>query len=200
MPTPFQITDAVMTAREASNPQFLGQAFYPLAKGIGDAVSQWGTGNVSNLGLTGTATGTSGSGTITPYTTKMVVPNDPSGLLAALQGAKINGVNASALATVVATGISTAFSSFGQYAGAVVGVGSGQDVSSITTVNGMTLAQTLFWSLDGAFESSGPNIVAFCEGLGFGIADVLFSGTGTGTVVGPAGPSPASTATTSAVV
>jgi hypothetical protein len=121
-------------------------------------------------------------------------------VFSALQGAKINGSNAPGFAAVVATGISNAFNAFGQYAGAVVGVGSGQDVSQVSTANGATLAQALYWNLEGAFGSTGPNIVSWCEALGFGIAGLLFAATGTGTVVGPAGPSPASTATTSAVV
>ena len=189
-----------MAARLASNPPFLGQAFNPLAKGIGDAVAQWATGVISNLGLTGVTTGTSGSGAIQPHTTKIFVPFNPTELVMALQGSKINGVSASSLATVVAAGISSSFLAFGQYAGPVIGVGSGQDVSSITTANGMTLAQGLFWGLEGVFGSSGPNIVSFCEGLGFGIAGLLFAATGTGTVVGAPGPSPASAATQSVVV
>ena len=200
MPTSAQFTAAFMQARYASAPPFQGQAFEPLARGLGNAIAQWSTGSFSNLGLSGTAVGTSGAGVISPDTTKLFIPFDPSVILGALQGAGISGSNASALAIVVGAGVVSSFLGYGRYAGATPGVGSGQDVSTVTTANGATLAQALFWALEGAFGSTGPYIVRLCEGLGFGIASLLFQGKGTGTVVGAPGPSPASTATQSVVI
>ena len=104
------------------------------------------------------------------------------------------------LASVVAFGISNAFTSSAQYLGTSGGVGIGQDVSKVTVANAASLVPFLLGNLSGALGGSGLALPQLVTGLANGIATLLLSGTGTGTVVGAPSPAPATGATLSVVV
>jgi len=193
---------AALAANRASGGfAFAGVPFDQLAQGIAVGVWQWGVGQPQNLGLTGAAAGVSGGGAIVPATSRLSVPPNSGVVYGALVGAGMVGGLASPLATSVALGISQAFSVSGQYAGPVVGVGTGADVSKVAVSNAATLIGILRATLS-AVLGTGPALSQMATGLGNGIAALLLLGTGQAPVVGtPTVPAfPAATATTSVVV
>lgn len=158
-----------------------GQQFDQLARGIAQAVVQWGVGQGFNLGLTGMAVGTVGIGRIIGDTTKLVIPPDVDEVSVALFSAGLGTALSQALATCVALGISEAFARHGQYSGGTAGVGNGADTSRVTVANAITLIEVLKHYL-----GDGPATHQMAVGLGNGIAGLLMLGTGTGAVVGTA--------------
>jgi len=189
--TPGSLQGALVGSRGMFN----GPAADKLIAGIASGVASWAVGQPGNVALTGVATGTAGTGTIVPAATKIVVTPNPGVITGALAGAGVTGPLAAALATMVAVGVSTAFTSSAQYSGTSAGVGVGQDVSVITVANPGTLTGLL-----AGLIGTGPSAPSIAAGLGSGIATMLLGGTGTGTVTGTPAPAAATGATTSMVV
>jgi hypothetical protein len=198
--TPAVITQNLMTYRSMGVPGLNGPAFQQFASGLGNGVALWAVGQPQNLSLTGLATGTVGAGTITAPTTRLSVVPRETAVLGALAGFGVQGPAAAAMATVVAIAIAQVFTVSGQYQGIAAGVGTGQDVSTVTVANMGTLATILMGTLAGAFGATGPALTSWAAGLAAGVATLLLGSTGTGTVVGTAGPAPASGPTTSVVI
>lgn len=198
--TPASILSALQAVRGLGQFVLGGPLSDQLLAGIANGVSSWAISQPGNLQLTGTAVGTVGAGTVVPATTLLVVGPKEGLITANLSGAGVAGPVAPSLGRVVAFGIAQAFTTSAQYFGVSSGVGVGQDVSVITVSNPSTLASLLVSTLSGTFGSAGPTLSNLALGLGIGIASMLLGATGTGTVTGASGPSPASGVTTSVVV
>lgn len=195
------ILGALNANRASGGFPFAGFNYDRLASGLAAGIVQWGIGQFPNLGLTGLATGLAGIGTISPVTTRIIVPSNPGVLLGALSGAGMNGPLARSLAVSVSLGVSQAFSSAGQYTGIVTGVAVGSDASKVTVSNAATLISILRGTLSGAL-GSGSALDMMVAGLGNGIASLLLQGSGTGLVSGTLAipPAPGSSPTTALVV
>ena len=199
--TPSILYSALIAARLSGALPFAGVSYDKLALGVAQAVSVWGVSQPANLGLSGLATGMSGVGAVAAPTSKVAVPPNAAPLQAALNGAGMLGVLPPSLATVIANGLSTAFTASAQYTGVAVGVGVGADVSKVTVANPATLVAALSTALS-ATLGPGQNIPRLALGLGNGIAGLLLLGTGAGAVVGTTTvpPVPASGPTTCVVI
>lgn len=174
---------------------FGGSSFDRLAWAIAGAMALWGP----TVQLQGISIGTAGAGVINTPTTKIVLPPNPPLVLAGLASAGMLGPLSSALATVVGMAIPKTISSFGNYLGTVVGVGVGGDVSKVIVANPATLSAALLSQMS-ALLGPGPANAMLAQGLGVGIASLLLTATGAGTVVGPPSIAPASGASTSVMV
>lgn len=177
----------------------LGVNFNGFALGVSKAVVGWAKGNPVNLGLTGLAVGTVGSGVIIPATTKIVVPPNVPAMAACLSGAGFNGPLMPSIALVVSVSVAQFFTLHGSYSGVAPTVGTGQDLSKVTVANPATLIPMLMSSL-GSDLGFGPLTPQLSIGLATGIVTLLLAGVGTGTVTGASGPAPSSGPTTSVVV
>ena len=197
--SPTTITNALLNVRAAGQFPMGGPNFDTMAQAIGAAVASWGIGQIANVTVLGNAAGTIGTGTIsTPTTRIFVLPATPL-MTAELSAAGFQGQTAPSLATVVSLGISNAFTQSAQYSGTVAGVGTGQDVSRITVANPVTLIPILITNLN-SIMGAGVLVPQLATGLANGITKQLLTGTGTGTVVGPAGSSPSTGISTSVLV
>lgn len=194
--TPPLIYQAFATNRALFN----GPNFDRLALGLSTGLVTWAVGQPQNLALTGISTGIAGAGVIAPAATRLVVPPTVAILSAALIGAGMAGPLSGPLATVVTLGVSQTFAAYGQYSGAVAGVGTGADVSRVVVANPATLIGILQQSL--SVLGTGPALRMMAVGLGNGIAGLLLTGTGTGVVTGTpvVPPVPGSGISTSVVV
>lgn len=191
-----QITSAIMSARNVLG----GPQFALMASGIGAGVAAWAVGNPANLSLVGVSTGVIGVGALAVPTTRLVVAPGQGQLMTGLLGAGVAGPLASSLAFAVGVGISTAFSAYAQYLGTSAGVAAGQDVSTIVVANAVTLTAILMGTMAGAMGGTGGSLANLAQGLANGISLMLLGSTGTGTVIGTAGPSPGTGVTNSVVV
>jgi len=174
---------------------FEGPNFDQLAWAIASAMVQWGPSVV----LRGVAVGTAGAGTINTPTTKMFLLPNPSLLISGLASSGMVGPLSAALGTVVAQAIAKTISSYGQYAGGVVGVGVGADVSKVTVASAAALYPILLTQMNVSLGFD-PATAMMAQGLATGIASLLLTATGTGTVVGPPSTVSASGASTSVMV
>ena len=161
----------------------LGLSFDRLALAIATGVAQWAIGQPQNLSLTGAVVGVSGGGAVNPVLSRLFVPPSIPIMISGLMGAGMLGPAATSLGTVVALGISSAFTSLGQFAGPVAGVGNGVSTAKITVANPATLASTFAATFPGLF-GAGPAGLILIQGLANGISGVLLTGIGTGQVVG----------------
>lgn len=190
---------ALQAARASGGLTLAGPNFDTMSLGIAQAIVQWGVGQPQNLSLTGVTAGSGGTGIINPPTTKIIVPPNVGTLMAALSGAGVSGPVGMSLATVVAMGVSNAFSSSGQYLGVSPTVGVGTDTSRISVSNAAALVGILMGCLD-ATMGAGSSIGMLSTGLGNGISALLLQGTGIGAVTGIPAPYAAAGVTTSVVV
>jgi hypothetical protein len=183
------------SARNAGAFAFSGTNFDQMAWALSTALVQWGP----SIRLQGIATGNAGAGTINVPTTRLfLVPNVPL-MVAGLSSAGMVGPLSSALAVVVASAIAKAVSSYGGYTGTVVGVGNGFDASRVIVANAGSLFPTLLAQMQG-FLGVGPAAPMLAKGLSQGIASMLLTATGTGTVVGTPSPIGATGSSTSVMV
>jgi hypothetical protein len=168
----------------AAGPDLKGVLFARVATFIGIGVATWAL-VPANLALQGVTTGAVGSGTVMG---KMYVV--PAPLPVPAQALTVLfGVQASSVARAVGLGIAAGFNASAAYQGASVGVGTGSDISKVSLANGPSLVL----ALSAAAASTGlvgVDIARLCAALGPGIATLLLTGTGTGVVAGPVGPSP----------
>jgi hypothetical protein len=96
-------------------------------------------------------------------------------------------------------GVSAAFNASGTYQGVATGVAVGGDISKVVFANGPALTAVI--SATAASQAMlGPTMPQLATGLGAGIAALMLTGFGVGTVVGVAGPSPAVGASLSRVI
>lgn len=161
---------------------FNGPNFEPFALGLSTGVCAWAIGQPQNLALSGLATGVTGVGAVVPVTTRLTVPPTVSIIQSSLIGAGAAGPVSTNLAIVVTLGVSQAFSIYGQYSGLSPSVGAGVDVSKVVIANSLTLIGILQQSF--SVLGFGPSLKMLSVGLGTGIANLLLSGTGIGTVIG----------------
>jgi len=197
--TPAIIQGSLLAARASGGVPLNGMSFDKMAMGIANGVIAWAVMQPQNLALTGVAVGTGGVGNVMAPTTKLIVPPNPSLMMGAFTGAGLIGPSGSSLATVVSIGISTAFTSAGQYQGLSPTVGVGSDTSKITVANAASLIGLLNANLN-AMMGAGSLIGVLSIGLGNGITSLLLQGFGMGAVTGAPAPYPASGVTLSGVV
>lgn len=181
--------------RAASPFPFLRFPFDQLAWAIANGVVQW----APSVQFTGTAVGTAGVGAINVPTTRVVVVPNPPLAIAGMAAGGLVGPLGVALGTVVGQAIPKTLTTFGQYTGGVAGVGVGADVSKVTMANGPALTGILIPLLTGLL-GPGPAGPQMAAGLGQAIANLVLTGTGAGSVVGPPSPSSASGVSQSVLV
>ncbi|MBD3260516.1 MAG: hypothetical protein GF334_02365 [Candidatus Altiarchaeales archaeon] len=88
------------------------------------------------------------------------------------------------LAKAVAIGLSTAFTSSGQYTGSSIGVAIGVDTSVVSVSNPATLTPLMISSMTSSFGGFGLAAGSVAAGLSNGIATLLLGAQGTGAVAG----------------
>lgn len=178
----------------AARGPLLGLASTQLITGIAQGVAMW----APTVSLVGSAQGLAGIGSIQPGLSRLVVPPNIAAVQAGLASNAIVGPNAVLVAGMVAAGVSSCFTAFGQYAGISSGVGGGQDTSKIVVAEPSSLA-SLILSFSGMV---GPMAFPMCMGVAVGISSLLLQGVGTATVVGTVNPSgaPAVSVTNSQVI
>ena len=174
---------------------FGGPNFDQLAWAISSAMVQWGP----TVVLNGIAVGTAGVGTLNVPTTKILVVPNPPLLISGLVSAGMVGPLSASLGTVVAQALAKTISSYGQYTGSVVGVGVGADVSKVTVANPAALYPILLTQMNMSL-GIGPALAMMAQGLATGIASLLLTATGAGTVIGSPSTAPATGASTSVMV
>ena len=178
--TPSTISQAIL----ASGPDLQGVLFARVAVAVGIGVSTWAL-LPANLALQGVTVGAVGSGTVTGKV--FLVPNPlivPAHFLTVLFG-----VQAPAVARAIGLGVAAAVNAEAGYQGVSVGVGTGTDISKVSISNGPALVLALAAAMT-TTGLLGTEVSQLCAGLGPGIANLLLTGTGTGVVAGPVGPSP----------
>lgn len=187
-----QATCVAAMARATPNP-IIGPSSLKTAQALSEAIVSWAVGNPLNLGLTGTATGVPGVGSIVFTSTKMTVPDNQD---RARQAAApfLKGPTGTSLASAIAIWISTLFSTQGQYQGTSPLVGIGTDASNFTTINLVTLEKEL------AGRLGGPGAFITASGVAAVVFVVLSAGSGVGAVTGTGGGLPITGVTTSLVV
>jgi hypothetical protein len=179
----------------AATPDLPGPDTAKLAAVLGAAIQAWAL-IPSNVVINGVTTGAIGSGAVLG---KLFVPVVPLPVNGAFVGFGFVGTNGQQLARGVGVGVATAFNTSGAYVGVSAGVGAGADVSKITFANPATLT-ALIISFGAAAGFLGPLFGALAGALGTGIAGLLVTGTGVGSVAGAGGPSPAAGTSISRVV
>lgn len=164
----------------ASSFQGINWALY--ARWIGISTTTWLPLGVQLQGVT---TGTLGTGVVIGkfYLTPM-----PIAIPA------MTGINAPLLGVAVGMGIGAALTAEAAYVGVSTGVGVGTDVSLVQSANAGSLVSIL-QSTGITLGLTGVLMPALCSQLGVGIAGLLQTGTGVGSVAGP--PSPTAGAGTS---
>lgn len=183
-------TDLVRSRQVGVHP-FAGALFDQLAAGIAAGVAAW----TPSVSLSGIAVGSSGVGTISPAGTRITLLPNPGLVAQGLASAGVIGPLGASLATVVSQALATTFSVHGQYAGAVAGCGLGSDTSRVSFASGPLLVQFLLPAL-----GSGPLAAQLAQGLGVGIAALVATATGIGSVTGGSSPTPGSGPSTSVLV
>jgi len=181
--------------RAATSFPFGGFSFDQLAWAVASALATWGP----SVMLQGLAVGTAGAGALAVPSTRMFLLPNPPLVIAGLSSAGMVGPLGVALGTVIGLAVPKTISSWANYAGGVTGVGVGQDVSKVTRADATGLLLLLLPTLQGLL-GSGAASPQLAKGLSTGIASLLLTATGTGTVVGSPSIAPASGASTSVMV
>lgn len=172
-----------------------GQTWGILADAIGNAFVSWAS-TPGNVILQGVTAGIVGAGSVTGVLT---LTGGPALVVSGLSGG-LSGVTVPQVGTAIGTGLISALSGSIQYQGVSVGVGSGTDVSFVSSANAVSLSsliQAAHVSLTAGRGGSGANYPAFYTALGTGIASLIqtavtLPGTGIVTPSGALGPSSSS--------
>lgn len=180
--TPNAVTQAILGA----DPTLAGPTWFSLARAIGSAVVIWVT-NPANVVVSGVTTGAAGTGVVTGNLS--VVPQ-PLPLSVAFLAADLRGVQAPLMASAIGFGVAISVTGNAGYRGVSAGVGTGTDSSKVTFANPATLSQ-VFTSVAAGEGLAGVQIPVLAYAIGTGIANLMLTGTGIGTVTGPAGGAPA---------
>jgi len=183
------------TARSSGLFVFGGSNFDQLAWAIAVAMVSWGP----TVQFQGVAVGTAGAGAINVPTTKVFLVPNPALVIAGLATAGMVGPLSISLGTVVGQAIAQTISSYGNYMGGVVGVGVGADVSKVIAANPSGLYPILRGQMH-SFLGPGQAASMMAAGLASGIASLLLTATGAGSVVGSPTPASASGVSTSVMV
>lgn len=179
----------------AAGPELKGPSWLQLCGVIGVAVATWAI-VPSNVVFVGVTTGAVGGGTVTG---KITVPPTPLPVNLGMAAAGLLGPTAPSIGRAVGMGVSAAFNASGTYQGVATGVAVGGDISKVVSANGPALTAVI--SATAASQAMlGPTMPQLAAGLGAGIAALMLTGFGVGTVVGVAGPSPAVGASISRVI
>ncbi len=179
--TPPGITSAIV----AAGPDLKGPVWFRFAAAVGTAVAIWAI-IPANVVLIGTANGGAGAGTVSG---KIFIVPQPLPVNTAMASTGLLGFNAARMARAVGMGVANGFNTQGTYVGASALVGTGGDLSKITFANSAKLAQDIL-TVGAGQGLVGPLMGRLSVALGIGIANLLLTGTGVGTVQGPAGPVP----------
>lgn len=171
---------------------FFGYEFDKLARTIADAMVAWGP----TVVLQGTSTGMAGVGAINTLTTKITITPNPPLVISEFDAVGLRGPLGLSLGKVIGTAIPLTITKSGQYTGGVLGVGVGFDVSKVTVANEALLYTTLLTML----QPAGPAASRMAEGLARGIAALLLTAVGVGSVVGSLSIVSASGSSTSVMV
>lgn len=194
------IIQEFQSARRAAPYSFDGSEFDRLMIGISNGVVQWGVNNQGNLGLTGSASGLAGNGTIAEGV--LSVPNNTLSVLGDFKAAGMEGPVGISLSVVVSLAISQAFSNSGRYQMPTVpGVAIGSDISKVSNSKPGPLIRVLYQTI-GSSNGLGPALPIMTQALGNGIANLLSQGTGQAAVTGAptVPPAPGSALTSSQVI
>ena len=185
------VASAVTAAILAAGPDLTGSSFIRLATVVGIAVSAWAP-VPANVILQGVTAGAVGAGTVTGklYVGPAPLPVSASAL------AVLFGNVAPSVARAIGVGVANALNASALYQGASVGVGTGTDVSKVSSANGVSLVAALSLAATSTVFS-GVDVPRICAALGPGIAALLLTGSGVGVVAGPVGPSPGAGTSTS---
>lgn len=180
MPLTAPVISGAITAAGAG--VFPGSQDLPkIAQAVGLSVPTWIRlpTNVLSLGVT---TGIAGTGTVTGKA--FFVPTGQ--VIAALNGAGLNGQAAQGIGAAVETGLTLALNTNAQYIGISIGVGVGADATKVSLSNPAPLIPILLSNLQavGIAGQQGPQLAS---GLGTGIAGLVATGFGFGGVAGIAG-------------
>lgn len=184
------ITSFILTC----GPDLTGVSWARLASVVGVAVSAWAL-SPSNVALQGVTAGAVGAGTV--FGKVFITPAPiivPTSALAVLFGNM-----APSVARAVGLGVAAAFNSSALYQGASAGVGTGTDLSKVSLSNGPALVLALN-AAAGSMTLAGVDVPRVMVALGTGVANLVLTGTGVGTVAGPVGPSPGAGTSTSWVL
>lgn len=185
------ITNAII----AAGPELKGPSWFQLCGVLGVAVMSWAI-VPANVVLAGATTGVAGAGAV--YGKLSVIPSPlPVNLGMTLSG--LLGPSAPSVGRAVGVGVAAAINASAAYQGVSPGVGTGTDVSKVTFANGPALT-LLITNVAASMGMVGPSMPQLANGLGTGIAALLMTGTGLGTVTGPAGPSPSVSTSISRVI
>ena len=196
MPPSAAFLYADLAAFRAASPfPFAGTSFDQLAWAVATGIVSW----ASQVQFAGVVVGTAGAGVVNPLMSKVILPPNPALVIAGLSSAGMVGPNATALGTVVGQAVPKTISTVGGYAGFSAGVGVGADVSKCILAPGPALTAILI-PLFSAFMGPGPAGPQMAQGLGAGIAALLLTATGAGSVQGPPSIAPATGTTTSVLV
>lgn len=187
-----QIYGELTAARVAGGFPFPGIQFDQLALGVSLAVTGWAIGQPQNVLLVGVSGGAIGGGVVVPVTSKIFIPPGIGVpiMQVAFAGAGMVGPLGVAMASVMAIGLTNAFTKYAQYGGPVAGVGVGQDAAKIVSANAKSLVPILVSTCTGTLLGGGPMLQQFATGLANGLSGILLTGVGTGTVAGIPGPVP----------
>lgn len=175
------LSSATIAAAIIGASPYQGSQVIPkLAQAIGDSITQW-ISIPTNVLVKGTTSGLVGAGAVNGTLSFTIV----SQILLAFTSANIIGQAASGIASVIENGLSSSLNS-AQYVGTSAAVGTGTDVSSVTLSNSATLYPILLSNLSGQ-SISGQTAPTVAFALAQGIANIIQTGTGFGSVTGPAG-------------
>jgi len=165
---------------------FNGPAFDQLAWAIAWAVDDW-IDSPLNVTLVGVSVGTAGVGAIMERTSRMFLAPVIPLMTAGMESAGLNGPLTPSLSTVVTLAIAHVVTQFGGYTGVCPTVGTGTDTSKVVWVNVPSLIEALIEAMAGQ-NMTGAAAIRMANGLGMGIAALVLTAFGTGTVTGASGP------------
>ena len=186
----FEITFyAMLQAMRNIGPySFDGPGYNALAWAIADGVGDW-IDDPTNVAMVGISTGQGGVGFIDDRMTQMfAIPAYPL-MLASLETAGINGPLAASLSVVVTSAFVTSILASGGYQGVCPTVAAGKDYSKVVMANPIALAADLMQAF-AKNKITGPVAIRLANGLGGGIAAIMLTAFGTGTVIGTPAPVP----------
>jgi len=182
--------------RAAAMFTFGGIVFDQLAWALATAMTLWGP----TVQLRGIATGSAGVGTMNVPTTKIALAPNPGIVISGLISAGMEGPLGLSLGAVAGQAIPRTISAVGQYAGGVAGVGIGGDVSKVVAADASSLTSILLTQMASFMGGAGSASAMMARGLATGIANLLLTATGAGSVIGFPSTSPGTGTSTSVMV
>lgn len=191
------LTAAIVQANiQAAGPELVGPNWMLLSAAISMGVVNWARVPL-NVVVTGASSGALGSGIVNG---KLVVAPQPLPVNAAMAAATLLGVQSMSIARAVGLGVANAFNAAASYRGVCPTVGVGGDVVVRVVADPTKLTAAILLAGQGV-GLNGVTMPQIAAALGTGIATLISTGTsGTGSVTGVGGPSPATGVSISQVV